>query len=961
MLLWINSSGYFMPASASFLPPDKVEKLLKQGDKHFEDRFFYKATQFYEEALTLAPEHTYAHYQLAECYRNLFDYQQAKAHYEKVYQTDKEQYPLSCYYLALMFKFSGDYALSVEYFDLFISFAEKKKFQDKDIFLQHAGLEKEGSLYALSDAMKPKGEFGFTRLPAPVNTPYNDYAATVYHADSCIAFTSTRTDTKGSDLNEQYGEFFSDHYLFCRNGAGDWEDISKENNFSLLNTRFSEGTGAFNAEKNIFYFTGCYREGYCHIYQSALKNGKWQPPVPLNENVNIPEYSSKQPGISPGGDTLFFASNRPGGYGMQDIWMSIRSEDGIWQPAVNLGGGINTAQNELSPFYYASEKALFFSSNGRKGYGGYDIFMAALDADANTSVVINLNQPFNSPKDDLYLTLGTQKGFLSSNRGYADGNFDIYTFNITTSNVVLLALESGDTRPGFRTYFDMLRFFTKQDQRYYEQLPLEEKARVGHYIEVQAFREAIAEKAELEEDLLFFYEALSTEEKEIIDRFATAQKSFLRKENKDVLLAEDQQYYENLPTEKKEKIQKIIDARAFQKILQDETLSNQEYLLFYEALPVEDRERIDRAVAARKDFLEKSSQSQQNITLTPEDLFFYQALPAEEKEKIERMIAVKFFHKETAGNVEAKDSLVMVYEELPLEEKQRIDRFAQTRRFAGKRLEDDTKLPDEPRQNNLDIGSLTIGNPQNITIEGKITGNGTPAQSMKVSLTGGDKEQEKLVTTNQDGEFKFFNVNYHQNQQILFGRESLGFLQLAQYALEELKITVLQDTILERTFDNIYFETDKYTINNTGKIILDSLADFHFKYPDVQIEISAYADTVGSKAFNKQLSFKRASEAYDYLLNKGVDQTALHIYAKGKEALRAGKDLQYSRRVEFALQGIYTSYNPTKEVYVILPEPDLEKIAEKYSLSLTALMELNQNIKGKPKPFTPVRITGNKE
>lgn len=953
LLLWINTEGYSKPVF-TFDPPDKkVEALINQGDKHFNEGFYYQAIQFYQEALTLAPDHTYSHFQLAECYRNLFEYQRAKHHYRAVYQAKQNDFPTSGYYLALMFKLSGHYAQSIKYFDEFIAFAEQKNFPHKDQMVQQAHLEKEGSLLALRNTLKPKGEFDFSRLPAPVNSAYNDYAATIFHDNLSIAVTSTRSDTKGKNINDQYGEFYSDHFLFTKNGNDEWEDISRQDNFAGINTRFSEGTGVFNKEKTIFYFTGCYQEGYCHIYKSELKNGKWQSPKPLGDQVNQKGYDSKQPGLAPGGDTLFFVSNRPGGYGMLDIWMSTLSTDGNWQSPVNLGPGINTAHNELSPFYYPLKKSLFFSSNGHKGYGGYDIYVTTVPSGTISPSLVNLGQPFNSSKDDLYLCLGEQKGYLSSNRGDTVNKFDIYIFNIIAREAVLLTMQNDSNTTSFSGSMDILRFFSEKDQSYFQQLPLEEKAKVQQFIELKSLQKVHSEKVVLNESLSLFYESLAAEEKNIIDRLSVAHKNFLLNENQEVLLAEDQFYYENLPLDKKEKVQQIIETHAYRKILEDENLADPQLTQFYKNLPLKDRERIDRAIVEREKFIEKYYQESPLPTL--DDYLFYRTLPLEEREKVEKMVAARTFPKAQANHSEVQGEILKSYEQLPLEEKQRINRIINGRRFATKSLENKAPADIHFEQDYFNIGLLAISNPENITIEGKILADNKPASALQVSLVNGSNQKEKSATTNQEGEFTFSNVNYQQGQKLVFDHKT-GFTQLNQFILEELRMIVLQDTIIHETFDNIYFDTDQYTINHSSKAILDKLSDFHFKHPDVRIEISGYADSTGGNPYNQHLSFKRASAASQYLTSKGVDQAALHVLPKGKEIPQKGKDLQYSRRIEFALHAISASYNPTREIYVISPNPDLEEIAGRYKLSLSELMEMNQQIEGEPAPFTPIRV-----
>ncbi|MBW3544251.1 MAG: OmpA family protein [Bacteroidetes bacterium] len=633
--------------------------------------------------------------------------------------------------------------------------------------------------------------------------------------------------------------------------------------------------------------------------------------------------------------------------------MSIISEDGSWQPSVNLGSGINTAQNELSPFYHPLGKVLFFSSNGHKGYGGFDVFVTSFPFETDSPASINLGLPFNSFKDDLYLSLDEHKGYLSSNRENADGNFDIYTFNVTTSEAVLLSLQNEVNTTVYLDSTGIIQFFSKQDRLYFQQLPLEDKVKVKNFIRQQSFRNALAEKSVLSESESFFYESLAAEEKNIIERLSDSKKDFLLKKNQDVSLAEDQFYYQNLPLEKKEKIKQIIEKRAFDKILQDESLTDPQLTLFYESLPLEDRHRIDRAIEERKDFVAKSFQDQDSPTL--EDIFFYQMLPSEQKEKVERMIAAKVFQKENTDHSSVHYEPLMDYEELPLQEKQRINRLVNARRFAAKAAEDDVSPEISFEKDYFDIGLLTFNNPENITIEGRLLANEKPANAVKVSLVSGSKHKEKVAITNQEGEFSFSGVNYHKDQKILFDQEA-GFMQLTKFKLEELRVIVLQDTIIQETFDNIYFETDQYTISDSSKVILDKLASFHFKHPDVKIEISGYADTTGGEPYNKQLSYKRASEAYQYLTSKGVNQDVINILPKGKDIPRQGKDLKYSRRIEFALHAISASYNPTREIFIISPNPDLKEIASRYKLSLSDLLEMNQKIDGEPAPFTPIRV-----
>src|SRR5688572_19222115 len=133
----------------------------------------------------------------------------------------------------------------------------------------------------------------------------------------------------------------------------------------------------------------------CRIFVTTFKNNKWSEPAPLNSNINFKSFESKHPAISYGGDTLVFSTNRGGGHGKFDLWMSIDAGEDNWGPAMNLGKDINTKLNELTPSFTSFPNILFFSSDGHEGYGGLDEYMAKRLSTGET-LLFNLDMPFNS-------------------------------------------------------------------------------------------------------------------------------------------------------------------------------------------------------------------------------------------------------------------------------------------------------------------------------------------------------------------------------------------------------------------------------------------------------------------------------------------------------------------------------------------------------------------------------------
>ncbi|MCA6074790.1 OmpA family protein [Fulvivirga sedimenti] len=383
---------------------------------------YFAAIDALNELLTFDENNIDAVFSLAENYRQTFQYEKALAQYQKVFFLDENANPLSEYYLALMQKYTGKYSASISYFDSFI--ARWDSTGRYPALIEQARVEKAGSQMAISYNGKEK--FKIRQVAEPLNTPFNDYAP-VTLADSALLITSSRIEHKRQARDQRFGEGFSDHYYFSlsENAINIVDDTKL---IDALNTKFNDGSGSFCNEDGAYYFTVCgYKAPYCQIYVSHLESGRFSEPELLSENINLPGRNSKQPGISISGDTLFFVSDRPGGKGGNDIWMSVKSGSG-WGPAMNLGNKVNTSLNENSPFPIMNN-ILMFSSDGHQGFGGMDIFMARRLLNGDT-VLVNAGIPFNSSRDDMFPNASSSYIFWSSNRSDGEGGFDVYSSSI---------------------------------------------------------------------------------------------------------------------------------------------------------------------------------------------------------------------------------------------------------------------------------------------------------------------------------------------------------------------------------------------------------------------------------------------------------------------------------------------------------------------------------------------------
>ncbi|HZY79224.1 MAG TPA: OmpA family protein [Cyclobacteriaceae bacterium] len=463
-------------ATLVFGQEDK-QALREDADRFFELEQFKLAISYYRKL----DEDKEVVWRLAECYRKTFNYKEAEEQYNKV-----RELPLANYYYALMLKLNGKYGESIVAFDAFIQQGD-----DNHDLIEQAMVDRAGSETAMRDAVASNDRNALAL--ESFNSAFNDYAPAVIDS-STLMFTSSRSNSSLTVIDERYGEAFSDNYLFQKK-SGVWYDRTRQ--VRSINTRFNDGSGSFNLKGDKYYFTICGKEGsQCRVVVSELRSGKWSDPRTLNDNINPEKFESKHPAVSPGGDTLLFISDRPGGVGGFDIWMSIDAGNDDWGPAMNAGRAINTKMNEAAPAFAGFNHVFFFASDGHQGFGGMDIYMAKRFSDGTQSVY-NLGHPFNSNRDDCFISFSDRRVYLSSNREDGPGGFDIYSSQIISplSFVSRISLRNRSGRNDVHlasvwsqgSWMDL--FYSKSEDRLdYEHLTYQQKSLVDKMIANNASR-----------------------------------------------------------------------------------------------------------------------------------------------------------------------------------------------------------------------------------------------------------------------------------------------------------------------------------------------------------------------------------------------------------------------------------------------------------------------------------------
>lgn len=275
------------------------------------------------------------------------------------------------------------------------------------------------------DALNKSG-YAFEVEVSKINSDYSEIASAMFR-NKLVIVSSKKIGGLGSGKDPKTKEPYTD--LFCL-------DVKGTNSFSqpflfsrILNTKANEGQVSFSPDEHTIYYTRSERgsEDTYKMYKANLKKnsqGKW-----INEtelSISSDDYSVENPHVSADGKFLFFSSNMKDGYGGYDIYMARINKDGTIGSYVNLGDKVNSEKNEKYPFTTDDNKELFFSSTGHGSLGGYDIFIS------NRKNIVyseprNLGRAINSTRDDIaFMIIDGQTGVFSSNKDKRTHAYNMY-------------------------------------------------------------------------------------------------------------------------------------------------------------------------------------------------------------------------------------------------------------------------------------------------------------------------------------------------------------------------------------------------------------------------------------------------------------------------------------------------------------------------------------------------------
>ena len=405
----------FLTMGSSLMAQSRLEQL---GNRNFDEYSYDRAIKYYE---ALDEKTTEIKRKLAVSYFKTQDFDQSEWYYTQLVESPE--------------------AVVEDYYNFSQVLAMQEKYPES-VRWMYKYQEDKADIKATQFVTDPnyfetmiKASNGYEMKNLDINTADQEFGATFYKSD--VVFVSSRVGLETVIRRWNWNQLGFLDIFKAELDTADMELSNPERHHKKFNKKYHEGPASFNETGDRMVFTrnnykGRSSKGEMNLemYESKFIEGEWQKPTPLP--FNNKEYSVGHGTLSKDGNTIYFISDKPGGYGGTDIYTSTRNDAGDWSDPIHLGDDINTDGNEMFPFMHA-DSVLFFSSNGHLGIGGLDIFY--IDVRNNgLKRVTNMNAPVNSSKDDFAFIMNDErtKGFLSSNRQGGRGDDDIYSYTRET-------------------------------------------------------------------------------------------------------------------------------------------------------------------------------------------------------------------------------------------------------------------------------------------------------------------------------------------------------------------------------------------------------------------------------------------------------------------------------------------------------------------------------------------------
>lgn len=440
IFLLVGSFGNLFSQEVSQENKDLANEYIKQADDIMNATpALDLARDLYELAAQTDPNNIVANYKAGEFRLLTVGKDRAVNYFLKVLDIDKNYRFNITYLIGRSYQYGMQFDKALAYYNRYKNQLESQPgYRGRD---RTELPDVERRMYECQNAIEfvaNPAHYSIVNIGEAVNSDYDDFGPVVNEDETLMVFTTRRRDGNINQNvfsdNKPYEEIF-----FSEKVNGVWQPA--QNIGEVVNTEFHSSTLALSADGQTLFIYQDDNNG--DIFESTRKEDEsWTFPQSMSENINSEGFKESSISISPDETILFFASDRPGGEGGIDIYYSVKDRDGEWGRSKNLGPRINTEFDDDGPFIDYDGKTLYFSTQGRKGMGGYDIFKSEYDSANNEwTEPENLGFPINTPDDDIYFvsTPDGKRGYYASVREDGMGFTDIYQVTILQDD------ESGET------------------------------------------------------------------------------------------------------------------------------------------------------------------------------------------------------------------------------------------------------------------------------------------------------------------------------------------------------------------------------------------------------------------------------------------------------------------------------------------------------------------------------------
>lgn len=824
MLLW-GMGMYAQPKRAK--GHKSAEKIARE---HIMYEEYEDAIPQLEALLETDPSSAYYNFWMGKSLYLTYRKNQALPYFQRVEQINPEvddefhyYYALTLHYNLVFDKAITEYQLEMERHEGNTpAYREINNRIQQCLFAQQLSKRKEGDLVKIEN------------LGATINTPYSEHSPVISGNDSLLVFTARRPESLGAKPEDH----FYDEDIYVANKSGkSW--ARGQNIGTPVNSKGHDATISLTNDGSRMYIYRHKKAGGLYVTDFDQSGKKWKEPVKVEKPLNSKFYEASICESSDG-NTLFFTSDRPGGFGGRDIYRVMKEGSG-WTEPQNLGPIINSSFDEDAPFFHPDNRTLYFSSNGPKSMGGFDIFVTELEGDTWLEP-LNMGPPVNTPDDDIYFVLSESglTGYYSSGKEGGFGEKDIYSIKFPYFRYpkrayvievvgIVQDVESLDTLPA------MVRLLDKSSNRVVDSLLTTPEIR-QYSFEVEPERaytiQVSADGYERNQEE-FTTPELTEEDITMRQDVLLKRPIIIAKENN---LPEIQHVYfdfdkSDLRAESRNELDMIAGMLRKNKDLSLKILGHTDYYGTFDYNVALSNRRSNAVI----EYLVNTGVPRSRL----DETWFSENKPIETNENDEGRQYNRRVEFKVVRNGDPLFSSVKL------------------RKGAEGPWVDPTKPKGQPGYDNPDGKVFAQANQPETQDEYLVSDNAISSEpTNSVSSTA-------------------FNSNLESS------------------------------TVEGIALHHIYFDYDKFNLRQESQKELDRLVDLLSGNPQYELEIRGHTDSDGNSTYNQLLSENRANSAYAYLVGRGVGQAQLKVTGFSEEKPIASNDnstgKQTNRRVEFVL------------------------------------------------------------